>query len=244
MPARLKSIPRVQAPLQDSDDDTYILDPKLHLVIHKIVLVNFKSYAGRQEIRPPFHNGKLSELIHNSARYPDLDECSMEVHFSEIIDLRPSPIAPGTHSAHGRPPTEIQTLHQGCGIDLTHFLSLQEEAYTSEHDDGLLEYPEDIIGTAALKAPIQSVLAWMDQLGEERAETVARLRIVEKEKAQLDAERLWVLDFFPSSLRRLCMGQEDLEKELEDEMERNKDDIRHLGLLKKHYKERNKAYVS
>jgi Fe-S cluster assembly ATPase SufC len=31
--------------------------------------------------------GKLSELIHNSARYPDLDECSVEVHFREIIDL-------------------------------------------------------------------------------------------------------------------------------------------------------------
>ena len=31
--------------------------------------------------------GKLSELIHNSAQYPDLDDCSVEVHFREIIDL-------------------------------------------------------------------------------------------------------------------------------------------------------------
>ena len=31
--------------------------------------------------------GKLSELIHNSARYPDLDDCSVEVHFHEIVDL-------------------------------------------------------------------------------------------------------------------------------------------------------------
>ena len=31
--------------------------------------------------------GKLSELIHNSANYPDLDECSVEVHFRDIIDL-------------------------------------------------------------------------------------------------------------------------------------------------------------
>jgi len=31
--------------------------------------------------------GKLSELIHNSARYPDLDECSVKVDFREIIDL-------------------------------------------------------------------------------------------------------------------------------------------------------------
>lgn len=31
--------------------------------------------------------GKLSELIHNSADFPNLDECSVEVHFREIIDL-------------------------------------------------------------------------------------------------------------------------------------------------------------
>jgi hypothetical protein len=38
------------------------------------------------------------------------------------------------------------------------------------------------------------------------------------------------------------VGQEHLEKELEDERERNKDDITHLELLEKHYKEREKAY--
>jgi len=31
--------------------------------------------------------GKLSELIHNSANHPDLDDCSVEVHFRDIIDL-------------------------------------------------------------------------------------------------------------------------------------------------------------
>jgi structural maintenance of chromosome 4 len=106
--------------------------PKPCLVVHKMELVNFKSYAGKQEIGP-FHKarsflyltcamlnfrdgqsfssivghngsgksntidallfvfgyrqGKLSELIHKSARHPDLDECSVEVHFREIIDL-------------------------------------------------------------------------------------------------------------------------------------------------------------
>jgi structural maintenance of chromosome 4 len=30
--------------------------------------------------------GKLSELIHNSARYPELSHCGVEVHFREIID--------------------------------------------------------------------------------------------------------------------------------------------------------------
>jgi hypothetical protein len=108
--------------------------PRPRLVIHKLVLVNFKSYAGCQEIGP-FHKvscfrvatfklislqsfsaivgpngsgksntidallfvfgyraskmrqGKLSELIHNSAQHPDLQECSVEVQFREIVDL-------------------------------------------------------------------------------------------------------------------------------------------------------------
>lgn len=31
--------------------------------------------------------GKLSELIHSSANFPNLDMCGVEVHFQEIIDL-------------------------------------------------------------------------------------------------------------------------------------------------------------
>lgn len=31
--------------------------------------------------------GKLSELIHNSDRYPNLQQCSVEIHFREIVDL-------------------------------------------------------------------------------------------------------------------------------------------------------------
>jgi len=93
--------------------------PKPRLTIHKLVLVNFKSYAGRQEIGP-FHKsfsaivgpngsgksntidallfvfgyraskmrqGKLSELIHNSAGKEGLETCSVEVWFREIVDL-------------------------------------------------------------------------------------------------------------------------------------------------------------
>lgn len=129
----------VSAPAPDTSSQTVpeqSSGPRPRLVIHKIVLVNFKSYAGRQEIGPfhkvislsPFlitnskhtlqsfsaivgpngsgksntidallfvfgyraskmRQGKVSELIHNSAAYPNLDECSVEVHFREIIDL-------------------------------------------------------------------------------------------------------------------------------------------------------------
>jgi len=59
-------------------------------------------------------------------------------------------------------------------MDLTHkrFLILQEVESiaqmkpkdTSEHDDGLLEYLEDVIGTAELKAPIKIALAEVERL--------------------------------------------------------------------------------
>ncbi|TDL14252.1 hypothetical protein BD410DRAFT_734369, partial [Rickenella mellea] len=82
--------------------------------------------------------GKLSELIHNSARYPDLDDCSVEVHFREIVDL-PGPdaykVVPNSqlvvartayksyssnYTINGRTCslTEVTTLLKGRGIDL------------------------------------------------------------------------------------------------------------------------------
>ena len=132
-PPLSQSQPRSQSQVPQPEEPK---GPQARLTIHKMVLVNFKSYAGRQEIGP-FHKvglnrivvdgskrapsqsfssivgpngsgksntidallfvfgyraskmrqGKLSELIHNSARYLDLDECSVEVHFREIIDL-------------------------------------------------------------------------------------------------------------------------------------------------------------
>src|SRR5207237_3213940 len=100
--------------------------PMSRTVINHLILMNFKSYAGRQEVGP-FHasfssvvgpngsgksnvidsllfvfgfraskmrQGKLSALIHNSAAFPDLDYCEVEVHFQEVMD-HPN----GTHEA-------------------------------------------------------------------------------------------------------------------------------------------------
>ncbi|OJA14780.1 hypothetical protein AZE42_08761 [Rhizopogon vesiculosus] len=58
---------------------------------------------------------------------------------------------------------------------------------TSEYDDVMLEYIEDIIGTAVLKGPIETALSEADRLAGDKK--VARLRIVETDKVKLDAER-------------------------------------------------------
>ena len=53
---------------------------------------------------------------------------------------------------------------------------------TPEHDDGLLDYLENIIGIAGLKAPIKTALVGIERLGEERANKVSRLRHVRRRR--------------------------------------------------------------
>ncbi|CAO3598210.1 unnamed protein product [Absidia cylindrospora] len=155
---------------------------KPRLVITKMILNNFKSYAGRQVIGP-FHKsfsavvgpngsgksnvidallfvfgyrankmrqGKLSELIHNSAQHPNLESCSVEVHFQEIIDSDKQEgefdTVPNSRLVVSRQASrnnnskyfinerssnymDVTTLLRGRGIDLDHkrFLILQGE---------------------------------------------------------------------------------------------------------------------
>ncbi|KAK7695127.1 hypothetical protein QCA50_002317 [Cerrena zonata] len=300
--------------------------PKPRLVIHKMALINFKSYAGRQEIGP-FHKsfsaivgpngsgksntidallfvfgyraskmrqGKLSELIHNSARHPDLPECSVEVHFRDILD-EDGPDAfstiPGStlvvartayknnssrYTINGRSSTysEVQKLLKGKGIDLDHnrFLILQGEVESiaqmkpkapSEHEDGLLEYLEDIIGTSNYKEPIEQAMHEVERLNEERVEKLNRLKIVERERNALEEQKREAEDYLRlqnehiRALSRLwqwyiwrcLLGEEkfteqikDIEKELAEETEHNQEDIDHLEALEKHFKERSATY--
>ncbi|CAG8544867.1 13952_t:CDS:10, partial [Acaulospora colombiana] len=218
---------------------------KPRMVINKMVLVNFKSYFGRQEIGP-FHKacsgnysfssvvgpngsgksnvidallfvfgyrankmrqGKLSELIHSSQGYETLDHCVVEVHFQEIHDLPGQDdfeVVPHSelvisrqafrnnsskYFINGRSSnyTEVTSLLKKRGIDLDHkrFLILQGEVESisqmkpkapNEHEDGLLEYLEDIIGTSKYKEPIEKSSQKVEQYNEERSEKLHRGR--------------------------------------------------------------------
>lgn len=59
----------------------------------------------------------------------------------------------------------------------------------TEHEDGLLEYLEDIIGTSRYKEPIEQALVELDALAEHRTEKLNRLRIVEREKNSLEDKK-------------------------------------------------------
>jgi structural maintenance of chromosome 4 len=65
----------------------------------------------------------------------------------------------------------------------------------SEHEDGLLEYLEDIIGTAQYKGPIDVAMRAVEELNEERAEKMSRLKIVERERDALEKDKKEAEDF-------------------------------------------------
>ncbi|KAI9090525.1 RecF/RecN/SMC [Phlyctochytrium arcticum] len=102
--------------------------------------------------------------------------------------------------------TEVTNLLKQKGVDLEHkrFLILQGEVESislmkpkaqNDHEDGLLEYLEDIIGTTHFKEPIEEANKLLDELNEERSEKLNRLTFVEKDRASLEAKRQEALTF-------------------------------------------------
>jgi structural maintenance of chromosome 4 len=65
----------------------------------------------------------------------------------------------------------------------------------NEHEDGLLEYLEDIIGTSKYKEPIDEALVDVEQLQEEHFVKLNCLRIVEKDKSALEDEKREAEDY-------------------------------------------------
>ncbi|KAL2816803.1 RecF/RecN/SMC [Aspergillus cavernicola] len=159
--------------------------------------------------------GKISALIHNSASFPDLPFCEVEVMFQEIFDLPGGEheVLPDSQLIISRKAfknntskyymnsketnfTAVTTLLRERGIDLDHkrFLILQGEVESiaqmkakaaNEHEDGLLEYLEDIIGTSKYKQPIEEAAAELETLNDVCVEKNNRVQHVEKEKTAL-----------------------------------------------------------
>ncbi|KAL4872364.1 hypothetical protein BDV12DRAFT_142631 [Aspergillus spectabilis] len=159
--------------------------------------------------------GKISALIHNSANHPNLPFCEVEVYFQEIFDLPGGEheVVADSQLIISRKAfknntskyymnnketnfTAVTTLLRERGIDLDHkrFLILQGEVESiaqmkpkaaNEHEDGLLEYLEDIIGTSKYKQPIEEAAAELETLNDVCVEKNNRVQHVEKEKTAL-----------------------------------------------------------
>ena len=96
--------------------------------------------------------------------------------------------------------TAVTALLRDRGVDLDHkrFLILQGEVESiaqmkpkaaNEHDDGLLEYLEDIIGTSKYKTPIEESATEVETLNEVCVEKNSRVQHVEKEKNGLEDKK-------------------------------------------------------
>ncbi|XP_043926397.1 structural maintenance of chromosomes protein 4 [Protopterus annectens] len=168
---------------------------------------------------------KLSVLIHSSDEHKNIDSCSVEVHFQKIIDKEGDDyeVIPGssfyvartaykdnssTYHISGKKATfkDVGALLRSHGIDLDHnrFLILQGEVEQiammkpkgqTEHDEGMLEYLEDIIGSGRLKEPIQVLCRRVEILNEQRGEKLNRVKMVEKEKDAMEGEKNHAIEF-------------------------------------------------
>ncbi len=65
----------------------------------------------------------------------------------------------------------------------------------TEHEDGLLEYLEDIIGTSGYKEGIDEAFKAMEEFQEERSVKMNRLRFVQREKAALEDQKKEAEDY-------------------------------------------------
>ncbi|XP_035190278.1 structural maintenance of chromosomes protein 4 [Oxyura jamaicensis] len=168
---------------------------------------------------------KLSVLIHNSDEHMDIQSCSVEIHFQKIIDKEGDDyeVIPNSnfcvsrtayrdnssvYHINGKKSTfkDVGILLRSHGIDLDHnrFLILQGEVEQiammkpkgqTEHDEGMLEYLEDLIGSARLKEPIQTLCRRVEVLNEQRGEKLNRIKMVEKEKDALEADKNKAIEF-------------------------------------------------
>nr|CAB3266387.1 structural maintenance of chromosomes protein 4 [Phallusia mammillata] len=168
---------------------------------------------------------KLAVLIHNSENHKSFTSCTVEVHFEKIVDLDNGGYCTVPNSAFyvsrraNRDNTsqyfiegkksqfkDVASLLQTSGIDLNHnrFLILQGEVEqialmkpkaVNEHGDGMLEYLEDIIGSSRYKDAIDKLGKEIEQLDEDRKDRLSRVKVVEKDKEQLEPLRNEALEF-------------------------------------------------
>ncbi|ETN77969.1 hypothetical protein NECAME_10670 [Necator americanus] len=162
---------------------------------------------------------KLSVLIHSSRGHDDINSCTVEVFFEQIIDKDGHfEVVQGSEFSVSRTAyknnnsvyawngktmsiKEIAGRLRGFGIDLIHnrFLILQGEVEQiammrpkgeNAHEEGMLEYLEDIIGSSRFRIPIERLSAKVNTLKEQRTNALQRVefsvRVAERDKSALE----------------------------------------------------------
>ncbi|CAI0388481.1 unnamed protein product [Linum tenue] len=159
---------------------------------------------------------KVSELIHNSTNHQNLSSAAVSVHFQEIVDLDDGnyEAVPGSDFVIKRVAfrdnsskyyindrssnfTEVTKKLKEKGVDLDNnrFLILQGEVEQislmkpkaqGPHDEGFLEYLEDIIGTNKYVEKIDEASKDLEALNDKRSGVVQMVKLAEKERDGLE----------------------------------------------------------
>ncbi len=149
----------------------------------------------------------------------NIEFCTVEVHFQSINDLQGDSfeVVPGSefivsrtayrnsrnvYAVNGqtKTATEVTSLLKAHGIDLDHnrFLILQGEVESiaqmkpkgsNEHEEGLLEYLEDIIGTSDYITQIEAAGKAVEEAAEVYTEKQVRVKAAKKECDSLTGEK-------------------------------------------------------
>ncbi|KAH6791155.1 structural maintenance of chromosome 3 [Perilla frutescens var. frutescens] len=180
---------------------------------------------------------KVSELIHNSTNHQNLDSAGVSVHFQEIVDLDDGDyeVVPGSEfvitrvafrdnsskyyiSERASNFTEVTKLLRGKGVDLDNnrFLILQGEVEQislmkpkaqGPHDEGFLEYLEDIIGTNKYVEKIDESFKELEALNEKRTSVVQMVKLADKERESLEGVKNEAEDYMLKELSLLKWQQ-------------------------------------
>ncbi|RDD47674.1 Structural maintenance of chromosomes protein 4 [Trichoplax sp. H2] len=194
---------------------------------------------------------KIAVLIHNSEKHLNIDSCTVSVHFQKIIDkegddyevipdsqfvVSRTAYKDSTSSYHlnGKktPFKEIATLLKSSGIDLDHnrFLILQGEVEQialmkpkaqTEHDEGMLEFLEDIIGSSQFKETIEERSKNVDDMNEARSEKLNRVKAVEKEKDDLEGIKNEACEYIDMENNKTKLKHKLLQKYVYEVTEKN-----------------------
>lgn len=172
-------------------------------------------------------HSKLSELLHHSSTYPNVQSATVTVYFHEIVDTGDGDedyeVVPNSEIAIARSAfrnntskyylngkevkmSKVVELLKGKGVDLDHnrFLILQGEVEQIAmmkpkaqglHEDGLLEYLEDIIGSNRHIAAIEESAKRVESLNEERSHKLNRVKAAERERDGLEDAKVEAEDY-------------------------------------------------
>ncbi|KAJ6245863.1 structural maintenance of chromosomes protein [Anaeramoeba flamelloides] len=235
---------------------------------------------------------KLSELIHRSKKYPNLDRAEVSVFFHEIIDEDDDTyrVVPNSEFSvkrsikrkgasqyyinNKKSTTKGVTLllkSKGIDLDYNRFLILQGEVEQislmkpkslSEHEIGLLEYIEDIVGSGKYIPLIQEASEKVEALNESRNVQVNRVKMIEKDKDNLEGSKNEAVAYLKqkkelsekSALRfnfykkeseknieTVTEKKEDLEEKLQKERESVSERLEELEVTEQKYKSEEKA---